>query len=99
MKVNIAAYLRRKKIFSKALNIFFAGGMTIWWKRITGTWTDPATGRNYQDGYLVKGSELETGAKTDSYWVSINEWSTWKRKKEWQGHTFIEGDANPQAVK
>ena len=76
-----------------------AGGMTIWWKRITGTWTDPATGRNYQDGYLVKGSELETGAKTDSHWVSINEWTTWKRRKEWQGHTFIEGDANPQAVK
>lgn len=76
-----------------------AGGMTYWWMRITGTWNDPATGRNYEDGYLVKGSDPETGAKTDSFWVSKEEWETWRDTTKFRGHNLIKGDANPQAFK
>ncbi|MBR4903679.1 MAG: hypothetical protein IKZ53_03335 [Selenomonadaceae bacterium] len=91
--------IKKEEIMSDEELDKVAGGITYWWQRVTGTWVDPATGRNYEDGYLVKGSDPAIGSKTDSLWISKEDWENWKAIEEWRGNTFIKGDANPQATK
>lgn len=75
-----------------------AGGQTYWWTRITGTWTDPATGREFRDGYLVRGMNITTDQSSKSIWINASEWAKWKRTMEYRGNEFIEGDSNPNNV-
>lgn len=75
-----------------------AGGSIYWYLRITGVYTDPSTGRIFQDGYLVRGKDPETGKSGSSIWIAKSEWKTWKDEMEWRGHTFREGDSNPNNV-
>jgi len=75
-----------------------AGGSIYWYLRITGAYTDPATGKVYKDGYLVRGKDPETGKAGSSIWISTSEWKDWKGDMEWRGHTFREGDSNPNNI-
>ena len=75
-----------------------AGGQTYWYTRITGTWHDPATGRMFEDGYLVRGKDIETGEKTSSFWLSAEEWPRWMKTMKFRGHVFFKGDSNPNNV-
>jgi hypothetical protein len=75
-----------------------AGGNTYWYLRITGTYKDPATGRMFKDGYLVRGKDPETGRASASFWISAAEWKDWRADMEWRGHVFREGDSNPNNV-
>lgn len=75
-----------------------AGGQTYWWTQITGTWTDPATGKMFEDGYLVRGKDIETGQATSSFWISADEWKSWKEIMKHRGHVLLKGDSNPDGV-
>lgn len=73
-----------------------AGGMSLWYQRIDGEYTDPKKGTIVKNGYLVTGDEPLIGEKTTSLWIPKNTWPTWKKMMEHQGHMFFEGDPNPQ---
>ena len=75
-----------------------AGGQTFWYMQITGTWEDPATGREYKDGFLVRLSNIATGEKASSKWMTAKEFDIFREKMEHRGHEFIEGDSNPGGV-
>ena len=75
-----------------------AGGITYYYKRITGTWKDPATGRQYEDGYMVRGADIKNGQRSSTFWISAKEWPAWREKMEWRGNEFVEGDSNPDNV-
>lgn len=74
-----------------------AGGMTYWYQKDTAVKEDPRTGRMiYTDGYLVTPDDILEGAAS-SKWMTVKQFKAFKEEKEIQGHTFYEGDANPQA--
>ena len=75
-----------------------AGGITYYYKRIHGTWKDPVTGRQFQDGYLVRGADIKNGQRSSSFWIALNEWKGWRERMEWRGNDFVEGDSNPNGV-
>jgi hypothetical protein len=50
----------------------------------------------YEKGCLIRGLDVVTGKKGESFWKSEEEWGTWKDEMEYQGHEFVRGDANPQ---
>lgn len=75
-----------------------AGGQTYWYLRITGTWTDPATGKMFKDGYLVRGKNIHSGKCTASFWIASSEWQNFKELEEYRGNEFVMGDTNPDGV-
>ena len=73
-----------------------AGGMTYWYQRIASERNDPVEGHILQDGYLVIPDDMYEGSAS-SKWMTVKQFEAFKEEREIQGHTFYEGDANPQA--
>lgn len=75
-----------------------AGGQTFMYWRITGTWQDPASGKEYRDGYMVRISNINTGEKSSSRWLPVKSFIDFREEMESRGHDFIEGESNPDGV-
>jgi hypothetical protein len=73
-----------------------AGGQTFWYLPIPTKYKNPVTGMVYEKGCLIRGLDVVTGKKGETFWKSEEEWGTWKDEMEYQGHEFVRGDANPK---